>query len=156
MFFILDILPSCLEFFNKIINVTLPSYIEKLINEPEKDNFYYDYFNENKNEIILHQSICFSINDFYTLFSIVEKNKDFFLQEPTVNGLDEKIINQKLNERKIFKLTLQKLEIKTHSETIINHLNVELNIKTRNFYLKHNTFYNEEFSKLMKINENKN
>ena len=153
LFFILDILPSCLEFFNKIINVTLPSYIEKLINEPEKDNFYYDYFNENKNEIILHQSICFSINDFYTLFSIVEKNKDFFLQEPTVNGLDEKIINQKLNERKIFKLTLQKLEIKTHSETIINHLNVELNIKTRNFYLKHNTFYNEEFSKLMKINE---
>ena len=152
-FFICDILPSCFNFFDKITNVTLPSYIEKLINEPEKDNFYYDFFKENKNEIILHKSICFSINDFYTLFSIVEKNKEFFLQKPTVNGLDETIINQKLNERKVFKLTIQKLEIKTHSEAINNHLNIESNIKKRNFFLKYNIIYNEEFSKLMNINQ---
>jgi hypothetical protein len=113
-FFILDILPCCFDFFNKLTNVNLPSYIEKLINEPENDNFYYDYFNENKNEFVLHKSICFSLNDFYTLFSIVEKNKDFFLQEPILNGLDEEIKEQKLNERKMFKLTIQKLEIKTH------------------------------------------
>jgi len=137
-FFILDILPCCFDFFNKLTNVNLPSYIEKLINEPENDNFYYDYFNENKNEFVLHKSICFSLNDFYTLFSIVEKNKDFFLQEPILNGLDEEIKEQKLNERKMFKLTIQKLEIKTHLETIINQLNIESNIKKRNYFLKYN------------------
>ena len=152
-FFILDILPCCFDFFNKLTNVNLPSYIEKLINEPENDNFYYDYFNENKNEFVLHKSICFSLNDFYTLFSIVEKNKDFFLQEPILNGLDEEIKEQKLNERKMFKLTIQKLEIKTHLETIINQLNIESNIKKRNYFLKYNIVYNEEFNKLMNINQ---
>ena len=152
-FFILDILPCCFDFFNELTNVNLPSYIEKLINEPENDNFYYDYFNENKNEFVLHKSICFSLNDFYTLFSIVEKNKDFFLQEPILNGLDEEIKEQKLNERKMFKLTIQKLEIKTHLETIINQLNIESNIKKRNYFLKYNIVYNEEFNKLMNINQ---
>jgi hypothetical protein len=155
-FFILDILPCCFDFFNKLTNVNLPSYIEKLINEPENDNFYYDYFNENKNEFVLHKSICFSLNDFYTLFSIVEKNKDFFLQEPILNGLDEEIKEQKLNERKMFKLTIQKLEIKTHLETIINQLNIESNIKKRNYFLKYNIVYNEEFNKLMNINQKPN
>ena len=155
-FFILDILPCCFDFFNKLTNVNLPSYIEKLINEPENDNFYYDYFNENKNEFVLHKSICFSLNDFYTLFSIVEKNKDFFLQEPILNGLDEEIKKQKLNERKMFKLTIQKLEIKTHLETIINQLNIESNIKKRNYFLKYNIVYNEEFNKLMNINQKPN
>ena len=155
-FFILDILPCCFDFFNKLTNVNLPSYIEKLINEPENDNFYYDYFNENKNEFVLHKSICFSLNDFYTLFSIVEKNKDFFLQEPILNGLDEEIKKQKLNERKMFKLTIQKLEIKIHLETIINQLNIESNIKKRNYFLKYNIVYNEEFNKLMNINQKPN
>ena len=155
-FFILDILPCCFDFFNELTNVNLPSYIEKLINEPENDNFYYDYFNENKNEFVLHKSICFSLNDFYTLFSIVEKNKDFFLQEPILNGLDEEIKEQKLNERKMFKLTIQKLEIKTHLETIINQLNIESNIKKRNYFLKYNIVYNEEFNKLMNINQKPN
>ena len=152
-FFILDIMPSAFEFFDKITNVILPPYIEQLINEPEKDNYFYNYFEENKNEFILHKSICFSINDFYILYNIVRNNKEFFTQKPVVNGLDEVTANKKENERKIFGMTISKLEIKTHNETILTHLNYEKKNRQRNYFLKVVISYNETFSKLMDINQ---
>ena len=150
-FFILDIMPSAFEFFDKITNVILPPYIEKIINDPDNDNYYYDYFEENKSEFVLHKSICFSINDINVLLNIVINNKEFFTQKPTIIGLNEEIANQKINDRRIFGMTISKLEIKTHFETILNHFNLEKKMKQKNYFLKMDIKYNEHFSDLMNI-----
>ena len=150
-FFILDIMPSAFEFFDKITNVILPPYIEKIINDPDNDNYYYDYFEENKSEFVLHKSICFSIDDFNVLFNIVLNNKEFFNEKPTVVGLNEEIAKQKINDRRIFGMTISKLEIKTHFETLTNHLNSEKKMKQKNYFLKIDIKYNDHFSDLMNI-----
>ena len=150
-FFILDIMPSAFEFFDKITNVILPPYIEKIINDPDNDNYYYDYFEENKSEFVLHKSICFSINDINVLLNIVINNKEFFTQKPIIIGLNEEIANQKINDRRIFGMTISKLEIKTHFETISNHFNLEKKMKQKNYFLKMDIKYNEHFSDLMNI-----
>ena len=82
-------MPLTIEFFDKIINVNLPPYIEKLINDPENDNYYYNFFEENKNEFALQKSICFTIQDFLCLFNIVKENKSFFIETPNGNDLNE-------------------------------------------------------------------
>ncbi len=150
-FFILDIMPSAFEFFDKITNVILPPYIEKIINDPNNDNYHYDYFEENKSEFVLHKSICFSINDIYVLYKIVLNNKEFFIEKPTVVGLNEEIAKQKMNERRVFGMTISKLEIKTHFETLTNHLNSEKKMKQKNYFLKIDIKYNDHFSDLMNI-----
>ncbi len=66
----------------------------------------YDYFEENKSEFVLHKSICFSINDINVLINIIINNKKFFIQKPTVIGLNQEIAKQKINDRRIFGITI--------------------------------------------------
>ena len=131
-FFLHDSMPLAIEFFDKIINVNLPPYIEKLINDPENDNYYYNYFEENKNEFALQKSICFTVKDFLCLFNIVKENKEFFLQTSTCKDLKEEKIK---NNRRMFGLTIDKLSIKIHGERLKTHLEKEENEKVINFYL---------------------
>ena len=153
-FFILDSMPLAFEFFDKIINVTLPPYIEKIINT-EDDNYYYNFFEENKDEFAFQKSICFSIQDFNCLFNIAKDNKDFFIQEPNVNGLSEEIAKKRKNERRLFGLTIDKLSMKIHQEKIKLHLEKEKSEKIINFFLKSDTSYDEKFTQLLKIKQKK-
>ena len=154
-FFLLDSLPLALDFFNKLINVNLPSYIQKIINNPNNNFFNYNYFEENKNEFIQHKSICFCMNDFITLFNIVRNNEDFFFSNPNLNELNEKQSNIKLEMRKLFKLTIKKLSIGIHFDSINKFIEKEQKEKKKNFFLLYEVLFNEQFSKLMKIQREK-
>ena len=154
-FFLNDCMNLAIEFFDKINKVNLPNYVEKLIKEPEKDNFYYNYFEENKSEFVQQKSICFSLNDFYTLFNIVKKNQEFFMEEPTIIGLDEEKRNNKITERKQFNMTLKKLCMDIHIKSIEKQLESDKKEKIKNFFLDYEIIYNEQFEKLMKIEHKK-
>ena len=154
-FFLNDIMPLVIEFFDKIKNVTLPDFIEKLINEPEKDNFYYDFFDENKNEFFQHKSICFSLFDFQTLFNIVKKNKEFFFEDPIVNNLDEEKKNKKILERKQFIMTFKKLCIDVHMKSIEKQIEEDKKEKIKNYFLEYQIIYNQQFNNLMNIEHKK-
>jgi hypothetical protein len=69
-------MPIALKFFENITKVKLPPFIEKLINGNLQNNFEYNYFKENPDEVIFHRSICFSIDDLSILLSNLEKSKN--------------------------------------------------------------------------------
>ena len=154
-FFLYDAIPLAFEFFTKLTDVNLPSYIDFIIRNPNKDNFNYDYFKENQTEFIQHKSICFSILDFKTLFNIVIENQEFFLAEPNINGLNEETINSKIEKRKFFNLTIKKLLINIHMETINKVFEKEQKEKKRNYFLNYEILFNSQFQKLMKLEQKK-
>jgi hypothetical protein len=83
--FFLDKMPEALKFFDNITKVKLPPFIEKLINGNLPNNFAFDYFNENPDEFLFHQSICFSLEDLNALLNNMEKCKDIlFKNENTI------------------------------------------------------------------------
>ena len=150
-FFLLDSYPLVLDFFQNLTNVSLPSYIEKIINNPKNDDFYYNFFEENKNDFIFHKSICFSMYDFNTLFNIIKKNEDYFNEEPNIKGLNEEIGNKKLEARKLFNMTIKKLSMNVYLDDLNKFIDKEQKEKKRNYFLDYNIEYNKEFNDLMKI-----
>ena len=85
--YFLDKMPTVLEFFDNLSQVKLPPFIEKVINNPEK-NFVYDYFQENEEEIIFHRSICFSLDDFICLLNNMETCKNIIFKDNSTRELE--------------------------------------------------------------------
>ena len=72
-------MPKLIELLDEISEVKLPNFIEKLINDELPDNYEYDYFKENPNEIIIFRNICYSSEELYSLIINTEKCKDDIL-----------------------------------------------------------------------------
>jgi hypothetical protein len=68
-------MPELLELFEEIINVKLPPFIEKIINDELPDDYEYDFFRENPEEVVFHRSACFTVDDLYLLLELLDKNK---------------------------------------------------------------------------------
>jgi len=69
-------MPVALKFFEKITKVSLPPFIENLINGYLPNDYVFNYFKENPEEVVLHRSICFSLDDFFVLLSNINGCKD--------------------------------------------------------------------------------
>ena len=83
--YFLDKMPTALKFFENITKVKLPPFIEKLINGNLPNDFEFNYFTENPDEVVFHRSICFSMDDFFILLSNMEKCKDkLFISNKTL------------------------------------------------------------------------
>ena len=81
-------MPDVLTFFESVKKVTLPNFIEKLIKDELPKNFELDYFEENKEEVIYHRSICFTLLELDALLVTMEKNKAIiFENEKEEQGL---------------------------------------------------------------------
>ena len=101
-YYFIQKLPQLNELYNKICQVELPSFIEKLINDELPEDYKYDYFKENPNEKIFYRNICFNIKDLYILVSNALKCKEnITLKENVLTKLEsyiKKIENLKENE----------------------------------------------------------
>ena len=91
------------QFFDKVTQVTLPPFIEKLMNNELPKSFVYNYFKENPEEGVFHRSICFSFKD---LCVILKNMKD----------LKERLFSS--NESIEFRKTFEKLVNKNNSNII--------------------------------------
>ena len=76
----LEKIESIFYIFEKVININLPSFIEKYINEELPKDYNYDFFNENKNIICANLSICFTIENLNNLLNGLKSCEIF--QEP--------------------------------------------------------------------------
>jgi hypothetical protein len=64
-----------------LIDVNLPRFIDGLINKTiNEDEYYFDFFNENPNEISFYQSILLNLKEFNSLFLNLIKFKDDYLE----------------------------------------------------------------------------
>ena len=62
-------------FYEEITKVELPLFIEKLINDELDEDYEYDFFKENPDEVVHHLSVCFNVDELHTLLEVMEKNK---------------------------------------------------------------------------------
>ena len=101
--YFLEKIQDVYQFFDKVTQVTLPPFIEKLMNNELPKSFVYNYFKENPEEGVFHRSICFSFNDLCVLLNNMKDLKEILF--PNNETLEfqktfEKLVN-KSNTNKI-------------------------------------------------------
>ena len=96
--FFIEKMPEIFYFFENIIDIKLPIFIDKLINDQLPDDFKYDYFKENPEEMISHRSICFTLNDLYCIIKNMNNFKNIlFSKYIENNNNNNNIINNNDN-----------------------------------------------------------
>ena len=140
--FFIEAIEKLNKFFDLItsMNTILPNYIENILINDNYDDFYYDYFEQNKNECILHKSICFCLEDFKTIYNIIEKNENIIFKN--------KEINKNFN---IFYLTYNKLKQDVYVKLIDKLYKNDKKTNIKKFILITKIEFNEEFNNLIKI-----
>ena len=110
-------MPDLFLFYEGILKVELPSFIEKFINDQLPEDFEYDYFKENPEESIYHRSACFTVEDLHIIIEIMEKNKKNLFPKNNTNDILLKL-----------EKTLEKLSSKKSKDTIKKLKNYEYEI----------------------------
>lgn len=101
--FFFDKMPELLDFFDHITKVSLPNFIDKLVNNKLETNYKFDYFKENPDEIVTHISICYNVNNLILILNCIENNKKEifnFVNDPTKLLL---LLSRDCTKKKIFK-----------------------------------------------------
>ena len=145
--YILEKMPKLIELLDEISEVKLPNFIEKLINDELPDNYEYDYFKENPNEIIIFRNICYTSEELYSLIINAEKNKGDIL-------INKKIISKlKSNINILEQLISNKEYIEIEQEDSADNF-CKFKSVVNSFLLKE-SIYNKKLGCLFKKEQNK-
>ena len=117
-----EIIEKVFNFYDLITKEKLPPFIMQLINNNiSKDEYVFDYFKENPNEVLFHKSVLLNIDEFNALNKNLMKNKDkLFVKKENMNKKIEK------NNRLIL--------------MALDKINTEDNINILNDLLKHDKY----------------
>jgi hypothetical protein len=74
-FFILDAIPQLITFFDNLTKIKLPNYLNEFLENNDND-FKYDFFTENPNQLFHLISITFNAEELLILFEIIKENKE--------------------------------------------------------------------------------
>ena len=148
--YIIEKMPKILEFFNTICQVSLPSFIDKLLNDELPEDYKYDYFKENPNKTILYRNICFNIDELYSLVINSEKCKE------KLSIIEQKV----LSKFKIYIKNLEKLKNKEeYEEYHMADVSYDIIEKKRimKYFLLTDLINNKKFDKILNLQKyNKN
>ena len=73
--YFLEKMPLVYDLFEQLTNITLSPFIEKLLNDEYDENYKYNYFDENEDEVMFHISICYNLDDITSLIKNMNKIK---------------------------------------------------------------------------------
>ena len=163
--YFIEKMPKIFDIYEHITSVRLPDFIEKLINNQLANDFEYDYFKENPDEVICHRSICFNLDDIFCLVKNMNKCSNLFdnlpdkykglkktlnkmNSEPNMNLLEE------LRNKEIFEKIKKEVEIpKTKKKPASTEI-VECNgRKIKYYFLLTELLTNDKYSKLFNIQQ---
>ena len=152
--FFIDKMENILYFFEKSINVNLPNFIEKFVNDELPSDYSYDFFNENKEEIIANISICFTIDNLNYLIKGLEKSDNLFLSNnPKANKLKRSLskLKSETNMNEIKKINKNK--INKHKENYKkNEKNKNKDVEIENYYLFIEQVIEDKYENLFSLN----
>ena len=94
--FFMEEMPLVLKFFENLTRVELPAFIDNFIKDKLNEDYVYDYFKENPDQVIFHRSICFNIYDIKCLLENMNKCKDILFKNNNNKGLSKTL--EKLNQ----------------------------------------------------------
>ena len=168
--YFLSKMPDLFQFFEGILKVELPLFIEKYINNELPEDFVYDYFKENLEEVVLHKSICFTVDDLYLLLELIEKNKKIIFTKKENKNMNENLIKlektyEKLvnkNNKDLIKKIKNNPEFEMIDVPIYNKKKKEKpefkQVKGRQiikYYLISDLSFNEKYTSIFNINQDK-
>ena len=113
--YLIDHVNDIYKFFGNLLQVKLPSFIDKFLNNELNNNYEYNYFQENPEEGVFHRSICFSINDLDALLRNMKNLKSVLFTDNKNMVLEkslEKLLNESCTEE------IEKIKRKIEHETI--------------------------------------
>ena len=115
--------------------VTLPKFIEDYINDKLPIDFKYDYFQQNKNEVINFRSICFNIREADILINAMDNCKSHIFDS---------------SENEVMKKALNKLLSQTIKEKIVDIITKENNLEN-GFLIVNNSGNDNQIESKQKI-----
>ena len=119
-------MPKLIEFLDKISEVKLPYLIEKIINDELPDNYEYDYFKENPDEILMFRNICYNCEELHSLIINAEKCKDNI-------SINKKILTKlKSNIKLLEKIMRQKEQVEVEQQNSAINFTKLKNVINRN------------------------
>ena len=75
--YFMENIPQVFKFYEKIVKVKLPKFIDEFIDENVSiDDYTFDYFKENPNEVLFHKSMLLNIDEFNAIYKNLTNNKD--------------------------------------------------------------------------------
>ena len=126
--YFIDKMPDILEIFEELTKVSLPPFIEKLLDNKLGEKYRYNFFKENPDEDMFYRSICINIYDIDAILRNINKIKekifikcDNFILEKTFEKLysesNKKFIEELMNNNDCDMLDKQKnAKIKNNKE----------------------------------------
>ena len=166
--YFLEKMPEILEIFDIVTKVTLPHFIEELLNDNLDENFHYDYFRENPDEVMFHRSICFNLNDISAILSNIDKCKDKLFKNDTsgiifqksfeklYSNKNQKLLNDLKNSEDLesiqkeikFRKSVKKEKDKEKEKDKVDFENVRKKI---NYFLYTSLIANEKYKEIFDL-----
>ena len=143
-FFILDAMPKLITFFDNITKIKLPSYLNGFF-ENNNNDFNYNFFTENPNQLFHLISITFNAEELLILFDIIKENKE---------KINQKIFGNDQEKKKTFFQIFNSLERENIIETLEEIKKDEKYEKT--FYLITEIVETPLFRKVITISQEDN
>ena len=168
--YFIDKIEKILQFLDKSTNINLPQFIELCAKNKLPNNYLYDFFTENQDEIYASISICFNINNIICLIQGLEKEQN--LIDPTFFKIfqrlkTEKTINQILStdnailmrHKENLKSKIKDKEKEKDKEFVIENYYIyndgEIEKKYKGLFSINNKFVDFYFNKKKKEGKNK-
>ena len=143
-----------LEIYDNLNLVKLPTFIGKLINgELSKDNYEYNYFNENNNELLFHRSILLSANHIQVLLNNINKLKDIIYNKQ--NAFFQKIVSKLVDSSDNVKFLSSLCEenefvkLKTPNKAKSKKADEKKKEKNIKYFLITDILYNDKYKELL-------
>ena len=160
--YILNNFEKIFLFNENAINISVPSFIEKYINNTLPLDYKYDYFKENPEEICTCISICFNINDLIVLIKEFKKcENEFFSVEDSNYNKFKRIFSKLKNDDKIEELTKyaysdtdtgEEINVSDNIKNKKSSKTPKYNTKKENYYILNEIEIEENYKNIFKIN----
>ena len=147
------------EIFDHITKVTLPEFIEDFINDKLPPNYEYEYFKENQDQAMMHQSMFYNLSQIDIIVKTMNKfKKEIFISDKT-KGLEKTLEKLVYSKNQELLDNILKSEIKAD-----NKVQIQKSKKSKNepeeqsepklhYFLIESIKYNDKYKKLFSIEQ---
>ena len=154
--FFLDKMSSLITFFGHITKVSLPDFIDKLVNDKLEKNYRFNYFVENPDEVVTLISICYNTDNLVTILECIENNKTEIFN--MVNDDSRKLFSSSFQRlykpENIEKIKSFGLEMPDLNKSVYNNLSINKDTPTMNYFLFTKRYVNDKYKILFDIDAN--
>ena len=110
-------IPEVLDIFDVLTNISLPKFLDNFLNDKLDENFTYDFFKDNPDEIFFSRTICFNLNNLISILGNIDKNREKIFIKSDQKGIFFKKTFEKLYSNKNRQI-INELKYKEEDKTI--------------------------------------